>query len=49
MSSRSPFLARVVAELWWFGLKEAHACVFAGSFFAVLLLSRVVPLGLVPR
>jgi len=36
-------------EFWWFGLKEARACVFAGSFFALLLLSRVVPLGAVPR
>ena len=42
--------ARTAAiEFWWFGLKEARACVFAGSFFAVLLLSRVVPLGAVPR
>src|SRR5262249_41237038 len=36
-------------ELLWFGLKEARACVFAGSFFALLLLSRVLPLGALPR
>lgn len=29
-------------EFWVFGLKEARACVFAGSFFALLFLSKHV-------
>jgi uncharacterized membrane protein YoaT (DUF817 family) len=34
-------------EFWLFGLKEARACVFAGSFFLLLLLSHHLPrLGL---
>ena len=36
-------------EFLAFGLKEARACVFAGSFFALLALSRHVPLGGLPR
>jgi uncharacterized membrane protein YoaT (DUF817 family) len=38
-----------VAEFCWFGLKEARACVFAGSFFIVLWASSRVPLGALPR
>lgn len=36
-------------EFLIFGLKEARACVFAGSFFAVLIVSRYLPLGDLPR
>lgn len=36
-------------EFWMFGLKEARACIFAGSFFAILFLSKHVPLGPVAR
>ena len=31
-------------ELWLFGLKEAQACIFAGSFFALLFASKHIPL-----
>ena len=34
---------RFVAEFWWFGIKEARACIFAGLFFLALF---VVPRGL---
>ncbi len=40
---------RYVLEFWYFGLKEARACAFAGSFFALLAISRHVPLGALPR
>lgn len=30
-------------EFWIFGLKEARACIFAGSFMALLLLSHYLP------
>ncbi len=33
---------RFVAEFWWFGIKEARACIFAGLFFLALF---VVPRG----
>lgn len=36
-------------EFWIFGLKQARACVFAGTFFAILFLSKHVPLGPVHR
>lgn len=32
-------------EFFVFGLKQARACLFAGSFFALLFLSHVIPLG----
>ena len=35
-------LRRAVAELWYFGLKQARACLFAGLFFAAVF---VVPRG----
>jgi uncharacterized membrane protein YoaT (DUF817 family) len=38
-----------VKEFLIFGLKQARACVFAGSFFIVLALSNVIPLGDFPR
>ncbi len=31
-------------EFWIFGLKEARACIFAGTFFALLFASRYLPL-----
>lgn len=37
------------AEFIAFGLKELRACLFAGSFFAVLALSKWLPLGALPR
>ncbi|MEK7467800.1 MAG: DUF817 domain-containing protein [Planctomycetota bacterium] len=36
-------------EFWWFGLKQARACVFAGSFFVILFASKHIPLGSMPR
>ena len=36
-------------EFLIFGLKQARACIFAGSFFVVLILSKHVPLGPLPR
>lgn len=36
-------------EFLWFGIKEALSCVFAGGFFAILMLSRVLSTGPVPR
>jgi uncharacterized membrane protein YoaT (DUF817 family) len=36
-------------EFFIFGLKEARSCIFAGSFFAVLLLSKYIPLFGLPR
>ncbi len=45
------------SSTWWlgvcefvvFGIKEARACLFAGSFFAVLIASKSLPLGSLPR
>jgi uncharacterized membrane protein YoaT (DUF817 family) len=36
-------------EFLWFGLKEALSCVFAGGFFAILLVSKLLPSGPLPR
>lgn len=36
-------------EFLVFGLKEARACIFAGTFLALLLVSKQLPLGPVPR
>lgn len=36
-------------EFWIFGLKEARACIFAGSFFLVLALSKLVHVPGLPR
>lgn len=38
-----------VREFVWFGLKEAASCVFAGGFFAVLALSHLWPVAVLPR
>jgi uncharacterized membrane protein YoaT (DUF817 family) len=43
------FLTNFLTEFLIFGWKEARACVFAGSFFVVLIASRYVPLGGLPR
>ena len=36
-------------EFWIFGLKQARACVFAGSFLGLLFLSNHIPLGPLAR
>jgi uncharacterized membrane protein YoaT (DUF817 family) len=36
-------------EFWIFGVKEARACAFAGTFLGILLVSRYLPLGDLPR
>jgi uncharacterized membrane protein YoaT (DUF817 family) len=36
-------------ELIVFGIKEARACIFAGSFFFLLFVSKYLPLGDLPR
>lgn len=41
--SRIPY-APYILEFIVFGIKEARACVFAGSFFALLFLSNYIPL-----
>jgi uncharacterized membrane protein YoaT (DUF817 family) len=38
-----------IHEFLWFGLKQARACVFAGSFFTVLLASQWWPASILPR
>ena len=39
----------LIKEFLIFGLKEARACVFAGSFFILLFASNHIPLGAIPR
>lgn len=41
--------ADALREFLWFGIKEARSCVFAGGFFLILALSRVILTGAVPR
>ncbi|MEZ5484844.1 MAG: DUF817 domain-containing protein [Lysobacteraceae bacterium] len=38
-----------VRDFIWFGLKEVRSCLFAGGFFAILALSKWLPLGDLPR
>ncbi|MBW3622217.1 MAG: DUF817 domain-containing protein [Armatimonadetes bacterium] len=46
MTYRRPSaLRRFLDEAFLFGIKEARACLFAGLFFAILLLSCYVPLS----
>ena len=45
----SAAMRNAVFEFLLFGLKEARACIFAGSFFGVLILSKTLPLGSLPR
>lgn len=42
-------LRSALTEFWIFGLKEARACIFAGSFFVLLFLSKNIPLFGLPR
>ncbi len=42
-------LKRWTWELVVFGIKEARACIFAGSFFFLLFASKHIPLGDLPR
>ena len=39
----------LIAEFIVFGIKEARACIFAGSFFSLLFLSHKIPLFGLPR
>jgi len=41
--TRVPF-AELIRDFLIFGIKEARACIFAGSFFALLFLSNHIPL-----
>ena len=45
---RFPF-ASYIREFILFGIKEARACIFAGSFFALLFISSHIPLFGIPR
>ncbi len=36
-------------EFLLFGMKQARAYIFAGSFFGVLIFSKTLPLGSLPR
>jgi uncharacterized membrane protein YoaT (DUF817 family) len=49
MQQRFTRLKDFLHEFWWFGIKEAHACVFAGTFLMVLMLSRHITLSGLPR
>lgn len=49
LSSKARALVPLAAELVVFGIKEVRACVFAGSFFALLFLSNHIPLFGLPR
>jgi uncharacterized membrane protein YoaT (DUF817 family) len=53
LSNRTPALKpRAVSflrEFFVFGMKEARACVFAGTFLGVLVISKFLPLGPIPR
>jgi uncharacterized membrane protein YoaT (DUF817 family) len=42
-------LKSCVIEFLMFGIKEARACIFAGSFFVVLAASKYIPLYGLPR
>lgn len=42
-------LARFVAEFWFFGVKEARACLFAGLFFALVFASSHIRIPGLPR
>lgn len=50
VSDRRPWtLGDAARELMGFTWREARSCVFAGTFFVVLALSRWLPLGPLPR
>jgi uncharacterized membrane protein YoaT (DUF817 family) len=40
---------RFLHEFWWFGLKQAWACLFAGLFLLLLTISHALPAGWLPR
>ena len=42
-------LRNYIVEFFIFGIKEARACIFAGSFFVLLFLSNHIPLFGLPR
>ncbi len=42
-------IKNLLKELFVFGMKQVRACVFAGSFFALLFLSHRIPLFGLPR
>lgn len=42
-------LAALGIEFWWFGIKQARACLFAGLFLGLLWISPKLPLGGLPR
>jgi uncharacterized membrane protein YoaT (DUF817 family) len=42
-------LKSCISEFLMFGIKEARACIFAGSFFVILAASKYVPLYGLPR
>jgi len=46
---RNHRFSELVREFIIFGLKQARACVFAGSFFVLLFLSNHIPLGPIAR
>jgi len=47
---RRPLIRKgVVRDFLWFGLKEVRSCLFAGSFFVILALSKWLPLGTLSR
>ena len=48
-SLHSATMRNAAYEFLLFGLKQARACIFAGSFFGVLILSKTLPLGSLPR
>jgi uncharacterized membrane protein YoaT (DUF817 family) len=47
----APYRVRAdgLREFLWFGLKEALSCVFAGGFFVILAVSKLLPPGPLPR
>jgi uncharacterized membrane protein YoaT (DUF817 family) len=55
MTLQSPDPARVgrwragLTEFWWFGMKEARACLFAGLFFVAMFITPKAGLFGIPR
>lgn len=49
MQPRRIEIPQALHEFLWFGLKEIRSCLFAGGFFAILALSKWLPLGDLPR
>ena len=38
----NPALRQGLHEFWLFGLKQAYACIFAGTFLAIVIASHVL-------